>query len=223
MAKVLIVSGGWDGHQPFEVARIFTEKLESLGCSVENSDNLDAFKRSADFDVVVPNWTMGSIAQDQVQPLLDAVENGIGVAGIHGGMGDAFRESARYQFMTGGQFVEHPGGDGRKYDVNIVKGYSLTDGMEDFEVATEKYYMHVDPWMKVLATTAFEDYDGAVMPVAWTKKWFAGRVFYCSLGHAPDIVAIPHVLDFVARGILWAADKNSEVQGASFGEVYGGA
>ena len=98
MAHALIVSGGWDGHKPFEVAEILTEKLVSLGVTVENSFDLNDFKRSADFDVVIPNWTMGEIEHDQAEALIQAVESGIGLAGIHGGMGDAFRSNTRYQF-----------------------------------------------------------------------------------------------------------------------------
>ena len=222
MAKVLIVSGGWDGHQPFEVADVLTERLTELGMTVENSRDLDDFRRSGEFDLLVPNWTMGSISQEQVKPLLDAVAGGVGVAGIHGGMGDAFRECTEYQFMVGGQFVAHPGAGDRRYQVQFAHGFGLTEGLEDFEVATEKYYLQIDPAIRVLATTAFEDFEDTVMPIAWTKKWGSGRVFYCSLGHDPEILKIPTVLEFVARGFLWAADRNSELQGLSMNEVYSG-
>ncbi|MBX3114845.1 MAG: ThuA domain-containing protein [Fimbriimonadaceae bacterium] len=223
MAKALIVSGGWDGHKPFEVAEILTNRLESLGITVENSQDLDAFQQSAEFDVVIPNWTMGEVEPVQIEPLLQAVEQGIGVAGIHGGMGDAFRSYTHYQFMCGGQFVEHPGGGERHFQVEFVKGHPLTQGFQDFEAVTESYYMHLDPAIKVLATTVFEDFENTVMPVAWTKNWGDGRVYYCSLGHSPEVVSIPTVLEFIARGILWAANKNSVVQGAKFGDIYIGA
>ncbi len=221
MAHALIVSGGWDGHKPFEVAEILTEKLVSLGVTVENSRDLNDFKRSADFDVVIPNWTMGETEHDQAEALIQAVESGAGIAGIHGGMGDAFRSNTRYQFMCGGQFVEHPGGGERHFQVRFEPGYPLTAGFELLEAVTESYYMHVDPAIKVLATTTFEDFDNAIMPVAWTKSWGKGRVFYCSLGHSPEVVSIPSVLEFVGRGVLWAADKNSQLQGRSFGKIYG--
>ena len=44
---------------------------------------------------------------------------GVGVAGWHGGMGDAFRNNTEYQFMVGGQWVAHPGGI-IDYRVNIT-------------------------------------------------------------------------------------------------------
>ncbi len=67
--------------------------------------------------------------------------------------------------------------------------------------------MHVDPAIRVMATTTFEDYGDAIMPVTWTKTYGKGRVFYCSLGHHADIVALPQVMTMMARGMRWAAGE----------------
>ena len=45
------------------------------------------------------------------------------------------------------------------------------------------------------------------MPVVWTKTYGAGRVFYSSLGHQANIVALPQVLTMMARGMRWAAGE----------------
>ncbi len=81
----------------------------------------------------------------------------------------------------------------------------VTAGLEDFDVESEQYYMHVDPINTVLATTIFPDYDNVVMPVTWKKMYGAGRVFYCSLGHSASVLAMPPVLTMVTRGLKWAA------------------
>ena len=58
--------------------------------------------------------------------------------------------------MVGGQWVAHPGNDGVRYYVNMVDANEpLTSGIGDFEVVSEQYYMHVDPAVKVHATTSF--------------------------------------------------------------------
>jgi type 1 glutamine amidotransferase len=62
--------------------------------------------------------------------------------------------------------------------------------------------MHVDPGIRVLATSRFGE---TVMPTTWTKMYGEGRVFYCSLGHHADIVEMEPVLTMVTRGMLWAA------------------
>ncbi|MFD0714420.1 ThuA domain-containing protein [Paenibacillus sp. GCM10027626] len=204
--KALIVWGGWDGHQPREVAAIFAELLRGEQFDVTVSDTLDCYKDAelmADLDLIVPVWTMGTIEREQLQPLLDMVHAGCGIAGCHGGMGDSFRNEVEYQHMVGGQWVAHPGNDGVRYDVNMAAADDpLTSGIGDFEVCSEQYYMHVDPAIKVHATT---DFDGVKMPVVWTKRWGQGKVYYNSLGHQADIVNMPQMRELMRRGFLWAA------------------
>ncbi|NLV91464.1 MAG: hypothetical protein GX030_03610 [Firmicutes bacterium] len=216
--KALIVWGGWEGHEPKEVSEIFRKTLEEEGFEVEVSDTLDAFldeDKLKSLNLIVPVWTMGKITQEQLQPVLAAVESGVGLAGCHGGMCDAFRESTDWQFMTGSQWVAHPGNDGVEYMVYIKRGSSpIVEGIPDFKVASEQYYIHVDPAVEVLATTIFpapgtsgpHTANGPVeVPVMYTKRWGKGRVFYSSLGHHADIFDIPEALETMRRGVLWAA------------------
>jgi type 1 glutamine amidotransferase len=159
MKKALVVWGGWDGHEPQQVAEILAEALRENDFEVEVADTLDAFldeDKLKGLDLIVSEWTMGEITSEQLNPVLAAVQSGVGLAGLHGGMCDAFRQSTGWQFMTGGQWVAHPGGGGVTYAVNIVKPEDpIVAGIEDFEVTSEQYYMHVDPGNETLATTVF--------------------------------------------------------------------
>ncbi len=214
--KALIVWGGWDGHQPRQVSGIFADILRGEGFAVEMSDTLDAFKdpKLGDLDLIVPAWTMGEISKEQVDPVIEAVANGTGIAGCHGGMCDAFRKEVKWQFMTGGNWVSHPGGQTVRYKVEFKRGSNpLVDGFEDFELTSEQYYLHVDPAVEVLATTRFPTVtwyhaaNGPVdMPVIWTKRWGVGRVFYCSLGHQADVFRMATPAEIMRRGLLWAAE-----------------
>jgi type 1 glutamine amidotransferase len=196
---------------------------------VEIAETLDRLRDEENLrqlDLIVPLWTMGAIEGGQLRPLLAAVRAGVGLGGWHGGMCDAFREQTTYQFMTGGQWVSHPGNSDARYRVRIGPNQSpITDGLQDFYVTSEQYYMHVDPGVHVLATThvaegaaSGDGYDaeaqakvdadeaaGVVMPVTWTKRWGRGRVFYSSLGHVAGVLQIPEALTMVRRGLLWAA------------------
>ncbi len=215
--KALIVWGGWEGHEPEKVAELFREILAGEGFDVEVSNSFDSFgdlgKLKA-LDLIVPVITMSEIKDEYVVNVCEAVANGTGLAGCHGGMCDTFRTNVLWAFMTGGTWVSHPGGDGVEYTVNI-KGSSseLVEGVEDFEVKSEQYYLHVDPAVEVLATTRFpidrwyHSPNGAVdMPVVWTKKWGVGRVYYNSLGHQAETVASGSALELLKRGLLWAAE-----------------
>ena len=219
MKKAWIIWGGWDGHEPQLVANRFARILRENDYEVEIFDDLSALEnREAlnEIDLLVPVWTMGTITREQSQAAAEAVgKYGVGIAGCHGGMCDSFRQDTEWQFMTGGQWVSHPGGDGVKYKVNIRRGSSpLVDGINDFEVATEQYYVHIDPAVEVLATTRYPivNYyhaaNGEVdVPVAWTKRWGHGRVYYNSLGHHDDVFDVPEAEEMMKRGLLWAGES----------------
>jgi type 1 glutamine amidotransferase len=204
--KALIVQGGWDGHQPKEVADIFAGILGEEKFEVQVSDTLDSLldgEKLLGLNLIVLVWTMGSITKQQLDPLLAAVKSGVGIAGCHGGIGDSFRNETEFQLMVGGQWVAHPGNDGVNYTVNIKqKENPLVAGIEDFPVCSEQYYMHVDPGNNVLATTNFGE---VVMPVVWTKSYGEGKVYYNSLGHQANIVAMPEVTELMRRGFVWSA------------------
>ena len=218
MKKALILKGGWDGHQPQLTSARFGRLLEKHGYEVSVEDKLDCLA-DADalmaLDLVVACWTMGKIDHQLVKNLSRAVGGGVGLAGCHGSMCDSFREDTEWQFMTGGQWVNHPGGDGVRYTVNIRHGSDpIIQGLSDFEVESEHYYLHVDPAIEVLATTRFPivpyyhiSNRPVDMPVAWTKFWGNGRVFYTSLGHHDDVFdKSPSAEVLMERGMLWAAD-----------------
>ena len=189
MKNALMVWGGWDGHEPKQCVDIFAPFLQEQGYQVRVSDSLDVYTEEdylKSLQLIVPVWTMGTITGEQERGLLNAVRGGIGIAGWHGGMGDSFRNNVDYQFMVGGQWVAHPGGV-IDYRVNIINHEDpITAGLADFDMHSEQYYMHIDPSNEVLATTTFTGehaswINGAVMPVAWKRKYGAGRVFYSSL------------------------------------------
>jgi len=210
--SALMVWGGWPGHEPKQCVDIFAPWLESQGYRVEVSDTLDAYldKKLRELSLVVPVWTQGTITREQEKGLLDAVKGGVGIAGWHGGMGDAFRDNVEYQFMVGGQWVAHPGGV-IDYTVNITDHRDpVTAGLSDFGMHSEQYYMHVDPHVKVLAATTFTGehapwIEGATVPVAWKKTYGRGRVFYTSLGHVVADFDVPEAKTIVQRGMLWAS------------------
>jgi uncharacterized protein len=214
-SQALIVYGGWEGHEPKACAEVAAAILREQGFGVTLSPTLDAYLNGPllqSLNLIVPLWTGGAITPEQEKGLLDAIRSGVGLAGWHGGMCDAFRTNTEYQFMTGGQWVAHPGGIVR-FTVNILDHqHPITRGIADFKMTSEQYYMHVDPGNKVLATTTFSGrHQGCfwvrntVMPVVWTRMWGRGRVFYTSLGHVVKDLQVPGVHELLRRGMLWAA------------------
>ena len=223
MKKALIFQGGWDGHQPELVSVRFKRILEKEGFEVNIFDNhscLEDLDELLTYHLIIPAWTGGEMEGKCSSNIAKAVGAGVGLAGNHGGMCDAFRNDTEWQFMTGGQWVSHPGGDGVEYMVNITSNSSpLVVGVPDFKVVSEHYYLHVDPAVEVLATTRFPNvsyyhisnkpFD---MPVIWTKMWGNGRVFYNSLGHQDNVFDnSPWAEELMRRGMLWAAEGRDYV------------
>lgn len=215
--KVLFVWGGWMGHEPDKCRDIFVPWIMAEGGQLTVSDTLDAYLDPGlgKYDLIIQTWTMGTIESKQEKALLEAVKNGVGIAGWHGGLGDSFRNNTEYQFMVGGQWVAHPGGV-IDYRVNITdKKDPVTKGLSDFDMHSEQYYVHVDPNIKVLATTTFTDkhsnwIGGTVIPVVWKKAYGKGRVFYSSLGHVAADFKVPEALEIQKRGIIWASMSKYE-------------
>lgn len=212
MKSVLFVWGGWEGHEPKQCVDIFAPLMEEAGYAVTICNSLDVYIDTdalQRYDLISQVWTMADITRDQLKGLTKAIETGVGFAGWHGGLADSFRNHPDYQFLVGGQWVAHPGGV-IDYRVNITNHTDpITAGLDDFDMHSEQYYMHVDPSNEVLATTTFKGdllpwIDGTVMPVIWKRRWALGKIFYCSLGHVAMDFQVPQAREIVRRGLIWA-------------------
>jgi uncharacterized protein len=212
MREALVVWGGWDGHEPEQCSRIIRGILEEEGFKVQVENSTQAFAEPAihELSLIVPIVTMSKIEKEEAKNLANAIENGVGIAGYHGGAGDSFRDCVEYQFIIGGQWVAHPGNI-IDYTVNITRPDDpIMAGIGDFPYRSEQYYMHVDPSNEVLATTTFTGdhaywINGVVMPVAWKRHYGKGRVFYSSLGHQAKEFSVPQMRTMFRRGANWAA------------------
>ena len=220
--NIICVYGGWKGHKPTEKADLIVPILRAEGANVKVFDTLSVYnneKLMAETDLIIQIWTMGKITEKQFEGLEKAIMNGTGFAGWHGGLGDAFRDNLKYQFIVGGQFIFHPGGQ-IDHSIKIIdKSDPITQGLKDFNLKkTEQYYMLVDPNIKVLAISEFdrEKYEkpkkkenkitGSTMPVVWKKNYGKGRIFYSSIGHHLTDFDVPEVMTIQLRGFRWASE-----------------
>jgi type 1 glutamine amidotransferase len=212
MKSALIVYGGWSGHDPEECAAIYRRWLHEDGFSVRTATETSAFADPSihDLSLIIPIFTMSKIEKSEVENLTKAVEGGVGLAGHHGGMSDAFRDAVDYQFMVGGQWVAHPGNI-IDYTVDVADPLDpVMAGIKSFPYTSEQYYMHVDPSNKVLATTTFSGEHapwiaGVKMPVVWKRMHGKGKVFHSTLGHQAKEFDVLEMATIMRRGMNWAA------------------
>nr|WP_239579513.1 ThuA domain-containing protein [Microlunatus panaciterrae] len=224
----MVVRGGWEGHQPREATDLFIPFLEKNGFVVRVEESPDIYADAgvmADTDLVVQCFTMGSIEREPLQGLIAAVEAGTGMAGWHGGIADSFRNSSDYLHLIGGQFACHPGkaphlrvGGAEDnfvpYRVNFLPAaaeHPITQGLSDFDLVTEQYWVLADDYCDVLATTTQAVREGdpwhrpVTSPAVWTRSWGQGKIFVCTPGHQLDVLEDPNVRTLVERGLLWAS------------------
>lgn len=219
MTKILMIYGGWQGHSPEAISLYFAQKLRERQHQVTLSDSLailNDYKGLKLYDLIIMNWTRGDLSDSAVQNIQRVVAEGTGLAGIHGGFTSAFQKSKQWQFLTGGLFVDHPGGDQQNYTVKITdKAHPITHDLPNFSIQSEQYYLLTDPANHILATTNFValEHPNAAnhlpisLPVAWTKKWGKGNIFYHSLGHDLATCQLPFVEEMTLRGFEWAIHK----------------
>lgn len=215
--KALYLYGGWPGHNPYGVGRWARDVLEDIGFVVEESNDIFVLDQDLRrFDLIVNNWNNALLSEtltpSQEEHLLGAVQDGVGFASWHGG-GAAFRGSVMYHMMLGADVFYHPAGEGVRHPYGLEvtdSDHPVTEGIKDFTVASEQYYMNVDPRNHVLLETVFDGdhmpwLEGQRMPQAWVKTWGAGRIFYSALGHYLEDLSSPPVARLMRQGLAWAS------------------
>jgi type 1 glutamine amidotransferase len=223
--RALIVRGGWAGHQPSETTDLFIPFLQQHGYEIQIETSPEVYADSevmAHTQLIVQSVTMSEASQDQISGLVAAVAAGTGLVGWHGGIVDAYRNSAEYLHLVGGQFAAHPGrnpaeglegSNDRQYEVNITdigREHPLTEGLDDFELTTEQYWVLTDELNDVLATTTHPAEPGqpwnrpVTSPAVWTRQWGDGRIVVVTPGHGVEVLEDVTVKTILERGMLWA-------------------
>lgn len=166
------------------------------------TEDLDALvaPRLDPYELLVFYYTVGSLTDAQRDGLLGWLAGGKGFVGIHSAA-DSFRDCPEYRAMIGGHFVTHP--HYRTYQVSVADAeHPVTAGLDEFFVTDEQYILDWDRRNHVLATAL---YRGEAMPVAWTKPWGRGRVYYLALGHNAESARAEIFATLLCRGARWAA------------------
>ncbi|GHD39465.1 hypothetical protein D9V29_07915 [Mycetocola manganoxydans] len=224
----LVVRGGWDGHQPVEATNLFLPFLEASGFEVRVEES-PAVYADADYmatvDLIVQCNTMNTIEKDEFAGLRTAIEAGTGMAGWHGGIADSYRNNSDYLHLIGGQFACHPGkhpderiGDAsdnyidyRVEMTDAAASHPITEGISDFDLTTEQYWVLSDDYIDVLATTTLpaREWDAwtrpVVSPAIWTRQWGKGKIFVATPGHSVEVLQDENVRTIIERGMLWAS------------------
>ena len=92
--KAIIVAGGWPGHESDKLSVRFKKMLENEDFEVNIHNELEVYgdkEYLMQQNLIIPMWTQGELYDEYHFNISRAVESGVGLAGIHGGMCDSFR------------------------------------------------------------------------------------------------------------------------------------
>lgn len=165
------------------------------------------------YDVVVHNECFAdTTSADYIRRITAAHQAGIPAVVIHCAM-------HTYRATDIDDWRQFLGVTSRRHDhmsrypvKKVLPDHPILKGMPDHWVtpSDELYVIEkIWPGTTVLATSASE-LDSKDYPVAWTHLYGKARVFGTTYGHSDDTFRDPVFLNYVSRGILWAAGRLDE-------------
>ena len=89
---VLLVYGGWYGHQPDAFGARMSNWFKKHNAKITEAKKTNVYaneKIMNTVDFIVQSITMSEISDKDLDGLRKAIEKGVGFAGCHGGLGDS--------------------------------------------------------------------------------------------------------------------------------------
>jgi type 1 glutamine amidotransferase len=160
-------------------------------------------------------YTTGELpfTDEEKSALVDFLKSGHGFVGVHSAT-DTLYEWGVYNKIVGGYFNDHPWHQPVTVDVvdpnsklvsSLGKSFQITDEIyqiADFQADTSHILLALDPSsVDVNARGVKRRYYG--WPIAWTRTFGKGRVYYNSLGHEEAVWNDPRYQEMLLKAIKW--------------------
>ncbi len=195
MKKILLMGGG-EFHDYTGCCEVIARHLSELNRytveTVINDLNVLTRPKIDEYDIIVFYWTKDVLTPEQKHGLFDWCAEKGKFIGIHCAA-TAFRDCPEYEAMLGGRFRKHP--PYRQYSVYVdMRHPAMSRHFENYRapkewtnwaihecmVGDEQFLIHYDRRVDIAASAACH---GEMWPVAWSKGWGKGLVYYLALGH----------------------------------------
>lgn len=206
-------------HESVELSKQIMKEIGDKSGAWETTvtEDVAAFTKDnlKDYDTVMFNTT-GELpmSEDQKKALVDFVRSGHGFVGVHSAT-DTFYMWADYGEMIGGYFNNHPWHEMVTIEVadpsspivgSLGKSFQINDEIyqiSDFQAKDSHVLLRLDAASVDLKKNGvMHRYYG--WPVAWTRSFGKGRVYYNGLGHDAWVWKDARYQEMLLKGIQWA-------------------
>ena len=164
-------------------------------------------------------FTTGELPMSNAQRMAftDFIQAGGGFLGVHSAT-DTFYQWPEYQKIIGGYFDQHPWHQAVVVEVadrddplvDFLGGtITLTDEIyqiRDFDVGGSRVLLRLDPTSVDLTLPNVHRHPYG-WPLAWTRSYGIGRVFYTALGHEEGVWRDPRFQQLMRNAALWVLRK----------------
>jgi type 1 glutamine amidotransferase len=186
----------------FEVAFLREESDLNDGLSAEALRGVKA--------VMFVNTT-GDLPVPSRESLITWIAGGGSFIGVHSAS-DTWHEWPEYIEMLGGEFDHHPDQTARTVFVDNALN-PATSALPPSYVLFEEYYVFrsFDPNrvnMLLSLRTSPEDGEPGFFPLAWTRDYGQGRVFYTAIGHRTEVWTSEWFQQHIAGAIAWGLRRD---------------
>ena len=161
-------------------------------------------------------FTAGELPMNDIQrqALIDFVREGGGFLGVHSAT-DTFYRWPEYGKLIGGYFDEHPWHQGVRIEIAdrsdplvafLGTSIAISDEIyqiRDFDAGGSHVLMRLDPASVDLTRNNVHQHPYG-WPLAWTRAYGNGRVFYTALGHEEAVWRDSRYQTLLRNAVFWA-------------------
>ncbi len=224
--RALLVTGGCCHNYPFQTRQLTNavQKFADVTWTVVNEGGTGTRAEIALYEE--PNWAQGydvvvhnecfadTDAPGYIRRITEAHRAGTPGVVIHCAM-HTYRAAQiddwREFLGVTSRHHEHQS----RYPVKLVKpDHPIVQGIPDgWTAPMDELYVVEKVWpnAQVLATSPSER-NGREHPVIWVNQFGKARVFGTTYGHTEETFEDPVFLEYVSRGLLWAAGVEGEAE-----------
>src|SRR5581483_4866283 len=204
--RLLLVAANDPWHATVALGDLVEEWLRLLpNVQVTRGTRTDLhLERLQEYDVLLALLRLGPEATtEEERALTGFVARVGGLLGVHNST--IFPEERQsLHDLWGARFARHP--PYQPFTVRIVdRDHSITHDINDFQISDELYVLDRRPLDAHVLAVA--DHEGQPQPMAYTKPYGRGAIFYCALGHDLASWDHPAFRQLMVGGVGWLVNQ----------------